>query len=73
MRKTQILKNKPVFKLYLGSSILDLNRTVMYEFWYDYIKPNYGEDVKLGYMDTDSFIVYVKTDNIYKDIAETLK
>ena len=47
MRKTQILKSKPVFKLYLGSSILDLNRTVIYEFWYDYIKPNYGEDVNL--------------------------
>ena len=40
MRKTQILMNKAV---YLGFSILDLNKTVMYEFWYDYVKPNYGE------------------------------
>ena len=42
----------------------------MYEFWYDYIKPKYVENAKLCYMDTDSFIVYIKTDDIYKDIAE---
>ena len=67
MRKTQILMNKPV---YLGLSILDLSKTVMYEFWYDYVKPKYGENAKLCYMDTDSFIVHVKTDDIYKDIAK---
>ena len=69
MRKIQILMNKHV---YLGLSILDLGKTVTYEFWYDYIKPKYGETVKLFYMDTDSFdsIVYVKTDDIFKDIAE---
>ena len=69
MRKTQILMNKPV---YLGLSILDLSKTVMYEFWYDYVKPKYGETVKLFYMDTDSFdsIIYVKADDIFKDIAE---
>ena len=44
MRKTQILMNKPV---YLGLSILDLSKTVMYEFWYDYVKPKYGENAKL--------------------------
>ena len=58
MRKTQILMNKPV---YLGLSILDLRKTVMYEFWYDYAKPRYGENAKLCYMHTDSFIVHVKT------------
>ena len=42
----------------------------MYKFWNGYPKPNYGEEVKLCYMDTDSFIVYVKADDIYKDIAE---
>ena len=42
----------------------------MYEFWHDYVKPKYGENEKLCYMDTDSFIVHVKTDNIYKEIAE---
>ena len=70
MRKTQILMNKPV---YLGLSILDQSKTVMYEFWSDYIKPTYSENVKLCYMDTDRFIVHVKTNNIYKDIAEDVE
>ena len=64
--KTQIAMDEPV---YLVSSILDLSKTVMYEFWYDYIKPEYGEDTKLCYMDTDSFIAYVKIEYIYKGIA----
>ena len=42
----------------------------MHVFWYDYVKPKYGEKVKLCYMDTDSSTVYIKTDDIYKDIAE---
>ena len=70
MRKTQILMDKPV---YLGLSILELGKTVMYEFWYDYVKPKYGENTKLSYMDTDSFTVHVKTDDIYKDIAENVE
>ena len=41
----------------------------MYEFWYDYLKPNYGEKAKLCYMDTGTFIVYINKDNIYKDIT----
>ena len=45
----------------------------MYEFWYDYVKPKYGENVKLCYIDTGSFIVHVKTDDIYKDIAEDVE
>ena len=63
IRKTQILINKPV---YLGSSILDLNKTVMYEFLYNYVKPKYGENANLCYMDRNSFIVHLKTDDIYK-------
>ena len=66
MRKTQILMNKLD---YLRLSILDLSKTVMYEFWYDHVKPRYGENTKLCYMDTDSFIVPVKND-IYKDITD---
>ena len=62
--------NKPV---YLGLSILDLSKTVMYEFWYDYVKPKYGENAKPCYMDTDSLIVPVKTDDIYEDIAEDVE
>ena len=42
----------------------------MHEFWYDYVKPTYGEKVKLCYMGTDSFIIYIKGGNIYEDIAE---
>ena len=42
----------------------------MYEFWYDYVKPKYGEKVKLCYMNTDSFIVYIKTEGIYSDITK---
>ena len=63
--KTEILVNKPV---YLGLSILELSKTLMDEFWY-YVKPKYGEKAKFCFMHTDSFIVYIKTDNIYKDLA----
>ena len=45
----------------------------MYEFWYDYVKPKYGENAKLCYMDTDRFIVYLKTENIYIDITEDVE
>ena len=45
----------------------------MYHFWYDYVKPKYGENAKLCYMDTDSFIVHTKTDDIYKDIAKDVE
>ena len=70
MRKTKIIMNKPV---YLELSVLDLSKSVMYKFWYDYAKPKYGENAKLCYIDTDSFIVHVKTDHIYKDIAENVE
>ena len=69
-RKPQILMIKPV---YIGWSILDLSETVIYEFWYDYVKPKYGENVKLCYMDTDSFTVHVKTDDVYNDIVEDIE
>ena len=54
INKTEILMNKPV---YLGLSILELHKILMYQFWYDYVKPKYGEKSKLSYMDTGSFIV----------------
>ena len=59
--------------VYLGLSILDLSKTVMYEFWYDYVRPKYGENVKLCYMDTKSFVVHVKTEDIYKNIAKYIE
>ena len=67
MKKTKIKMNKPVF---LGLSILEISKTLMYEFWYDYMKPKYGDNVKLCYMHTDSFIMHIKTDYFYKDIAD---
>ena len=71
MRKAQIILNKP--PVYFELSILDLNQTVMYEFWYDCAKPRYDKNEKRCYMDTGGFIVHVKTGDIYKDMAEDVK
>ena len=62
--------NKPV---YLGLSILELSKILIYEFWYHYVKPKIGKNAKLCYMDTDRFIVHVKKDDIYKYIAEDVE
>ena len=70
MKKTKVKMNKPV---YLGMSILDISKTLMYEFWYDYIKPKYQDKAKLCYMDTDSSIVHIKTEHFYKDIANDVE
>ena len=70
MKKTKIKMNKPI---YLGLSILEISKILMYEFWYDYMKPKYGDSVKLCYMDTDSFIMYIKTEDFYKDIANDVE
>ena len=59
--------NKPV---YLGQAILDLSKIIMYEFHYDYMKPKYGENLKLCYMDTDSPVYHIKTKDFYEDIAK---
>ena len=65
MKKTRVKMTKP---LYLGMSILDISKTLMYEFWYDYIKPKYGDRAKLCYMDTDSFVIHI----INEDFLKTL-
>ena len=70
IEKTQILMNKPV---YLGLSILELSKIVMYEFWYDYVKPKHGEKAKLCYMNIDSFIVYIKPEEINAEFAKVAK
>ena len=67
MGKIKVVMNKPV---YLGQVILDLSKIVMYEFHYDYMKPKYGENLKLCYMDTDSLIYQIKTEDFYTDIAD---
>ena len=68
--KTKVKMNKPI---YLGMSILDISKTLMYEFWYDYIKPKYQDKAKLCYMDTDSFVIHIKTEDFYKDIANDVE
>ena len=70
MKKTKVKMNKPI---YLGLSILEISKTLMYEFWYDYMKPKYNNDVKLCYMDTDSFIMNIKTNDFYEDIASDVE
>ena len=70
MKKTKVQMNKLI---YLGLSILQIRNTLMYEFWYDYMKPKYGNNVKLCYMDTDSFIMNIKTNDFYKDIASDVE
>ena len=70
VKKTKVKMNKPI---YLGLSILEISKTLMYEFWYDYMKPRYNNDVKLCYMDTDSFIMNIKTNDFYKDISNDVE
>ena len=65
MKKTKVKMNKPV---YLGMSILDISKTLMYEFWYDYVKPKYNDKAKLCYMDTDSFVLNIFTEDFFEDI-----
>ena len=66
MGKTSIYMNKPV---YLGMSILDISKTLMYDFHYNYIKPKYKEKAKLLFTDTDSLMYEIETEDFYKDIS----
>ena len=70
MRKVKVRMNKPI---YLGLSILDISKIIMYEFWHDYVKNKYGSRASLCYMDTDSFVINIKTKHFYKDIAMDVK
>ena len=69
-KKTKVKMNKPI---YLDMSSLDISKTLMYEFWYDYIKPKYQDRAKLCYMNTDSFVIYLKTEDFYEDIADDIE
>ena len=66
MKKAKVKMNKPVCQ---DMSVLDISTTLMYEFCYGYIKTKYQDNAKLCCMDTDSFIIHIKTGYIYKDIA----
>ena len=60
-------------KVYLGLPVLELSKIELYEIFYHYVKPKYGENGKLCYMDTDSFIAYIKAEDIYADISKDVK
>ena len=70
MKKAKIKMSKPI---YLGLSILEISKILMYEFWYDYMKSKYNDNVKLCYMDTDRFVMHIKTNDFYKDIANDVE
>ena len=70
LKKTSLTMNKPV---YLGMCILDLSKTIMYDFHYNYIKPKYGDKAKLLFTDTDSLMYEIETEDFYKDISEDVK
>ena len=69
MKKTKTKMIKPI---YLGMSILDI-MSIMYGFWFDYIKSKYGDKAKLCYANTDSFVIYIKTEDFFVDIAGDVK
>ena len=62
MKKTKVKMTKLI---YLGMSILDISKTLMYKFWYGYIKPKFGDRSKLFYIDTDSFVIHIFADNFF--------
>ena len=70
MKKTWVKMIRP---LYLGMSILDINKSLMYEFWHDYIKPKYRDRAKLCYTDTDNFLIYIKTKYFFEDISNDVE
>ena len=70
MKKVKVKMNKSI---YLGLSILEISKIIMYEFWYDYVKKKYGDMAKLCYMDTDNLIMNIKTKDFYKDIAKDVE
>ena len=70
MRKVEVKMNKLI---YLVQAILDISKILTYKFWYDYIKSKYGDNARLCCMDTDSFVIYIKTEDFYKDIADDVE
>ena len=70
MKKTAVKMNKSI---YLGISVFDISKMLMYEFWYDYIKPKYQDKAKLCYMDTDSFVIHIKTKDFDEDIVNDVE
>ena len=67
MKKVKVKMNMPI---YLGMLIVGINKTLIYEFCYDYIKPKYQYKAKICYMDTDGFVIHIKTEYFYEDITD---
>ena len=70
VKKTKV---KMTNSVYLGLSKLEISKTLMYEFWQDYIKPKYQNKAKLCYMDSDSFVIHIKPEDFYEGIANDVK
>ena len=70
MKKIKVKMNETV---YPGFSILEISKTLMYNFWYEYMKPKYWDNVKLRYMDTDSFIMHIKAQDFFEDITNDVE
>ena len=70
MKKTKVKMNKPT---YLGIWILDMSKTLIYGFWYDYVKPKYKGKAKLCYMNTDSFVINIFTEDFFEDISNDVE
>ena len=70
IKNTRVKMTKP---LYLGLTILDINKIIMYEVWYNYIIPKYVDKAKLCYTDTDRFIIYIKTEDFFEDISSDIQ
>ena len=68
VNKTKLTLNKPI---YIGFSVLDLSKHLMYDWYYNKLKKKYGENCTMLYTDTDSLLVDIKTNDIYKDMSET--
>jgi len=66
-QKPKLKLGKPIF---IGMSILDLSKQHMYKFYYDVMKPKYGDNIRMVYTDTDNFVFHTKTDDIYQDLKE---
>ena len=69
-KRTIIKANKPI---YLGLAILSLSKIRMYEYWYDDMKPKCADNIRLCYMDTHNFIMHIKIEDFYKDIANDVE
>ena len=70
MKKVKVKMNKSI---YLGLSVLEISKIIIYEIWYDYMKRKYGDMVKLCYTDTESLVMTIKTKDVYKDIAQDVQ